>query len=140
MSTIRIQRAHRQTLTALRRTAEAIARRIEQRHDVRWRWMGDSMELTAPPGIAGGARGRDHRRRGRGHRASHLPLALFPARGMVERKACRRSSTSFWGPERVWRAKPPPRGAGVRGRAKRRGMRGPRPGAGRSLAPSPATR
>ena len=47
MATIRIHRAHQQTLSDLRGTAEAIARRIQARHAVSWRWQGDSMELTA---------------------------------------------------------------------------------------------
>ncbi len=86
MSTIRIQRAHRQTVGALRRAAEAIACRIAQRHDVRWRWQGDSMELTAPPGIAGGTRGRVTIDDADVAIEIHLPLALAPARGMVERR------------------------------------------------------
>jgi putative polyhydroxyalkanoate system protein len=86
MSTIRIQRAHRQTLSAMRRTAEAIARRIALRHDVRWSWQGDSMELVAPPGLAAGARGRVTLSDADVAIEIHLPLALSPARGMVERK------------------------------------------------------
>ncbi len=86
MSTIRIQRAHRQTLSAMRCTAEAIARRIEQRHDVRWRWLGDSMELDAPTGIAGGTRGRVTIDDAEVAIEIHLPPALFLARGMVQQR------------------------------------------------------
>ena len=82
MATIRIHREHQQTLSALRGTAEAIARRIEARHAVRWQWEGDSMELTA----AIGARGRVTIGAGDVAIEIHLPLALSPARGMVERR------------------------------------------------------
>ena len=86
MSTIRILRAHRRTLCAMRTTVEDIARGIEQRHAVRWRWQGDSMELVAPPGIAAGARGRVTIGDADVAIEIKLPLALAAARGMVERR------------------------------------------------------
>jgi putative polyhydroxyalkanoate system protein len=86
MSTIRIQRAHRLTLCAMRHTVETIARGIEERHAVRWRWHGDSMELVAPPGIAAGARGRVTIDDADVAIEVSLPLALSAARGMVERR------------------------------------------------------
>ena len=70
----------------MRRTAEAIARRIEARHAVRWRWQGDAMELVAPAGIASGARGRLTVGDGDVTIEVHLPLALSPLRGMIERQ------------------------------------------------------
>jgi hypothetical protein len=108
MSTIRIQRAHQQTVSAMRRTAEDIARRIESRHDVRWRWLGDSMELVAPKGLhdgdaraseclrpslaplpkplAGGTHGRVTIDDAEVRIEIHLPLALTPVRAAVARQ------------------------------------------------------
>lgn len=86
MSTIRIRRSHGLSATQVRRTAEALARRIEQRHDVRWRWEGDAIELQAPPGPVSGARGRVTVGEGDVAIEIHLPLSLFPLKGMVERR------------------------------------------------------
>jgi putative polyhydroxyalkanoate system protein len=86
MSTIRIRRAHGLPSAQVRRTAETLARRIEQRHAVRWRWDGDAIELSAPPGPASGARGRVTVGEGDVAIEIHLPLALFPLKGMVERR------------------------------------------------------
>lgn len=86
MSTIRIRRSHGLPAEHLRRTAETLARRIEQRHAVRWRWEGDAIELHAPPGPASGARGRVTVGEGDVAIEIHLPLSLFPLKGMVERR------------------------------------------------------
>ncbi len=86
MPTIHIHRAHRQSLGAMRRFVEATARRIEEKHAVRWRWVGDSMELVAPPGLAAGARGRVTIDEAAVAIEVNLPLALAAARGMVERR------------------------------------------------------
>jgi putative polyhydroxyalkanoate system protein len=86
MATIRIRRSHRLPSEHVRRTAEAVARRIEQRHAVRWRWEGDAIELDAPPGPARGARGRVTVGDADVAIEIHLPLALFPLKGMVERR------------------------------------------------------
>ena len=86
MSTIRIRRAHRLSQEHVRRTAEAVARRIEQRHAVRWQWSGDSIELVAPTGPASGARGRVTIGEGDVAIEIHLPLLLSPVRRMVEQR------------------------------------------------------
>ena len=84
MATILIRRQHKLSYTNLRTRAEAVARRIEQRHNVSWRWEGDSMKLSAPGGLAKGASGTVRV----GHQDVHigivLPLALRPVRGVVE--------------------------------------------------------
>jgi putative polyhydroxyalkanoate system protein len=86
MSTIRIHRSHGLPSEQVRRTAEAVARRIEQRHSVRWRWEGDAIELQAPPGPVSGARGRVTVGEGDVAIEIHLPLSLTPLKGMVERR------------------------------------------------------
>ncbi len=86
MSIIRIHRAHRLSRDHARRTAEAVARRLEQRHPMSWSWQGDSLELTAPSGPARGARGRVTIADADLAIELHLPLALSPLRGLVERR------------------------------------------------------
>jgi putative polyhydroxyalkanoate system protein len=81
---IRIWRSHRLSDDHVRRTAETIARRIEQRHPVRWRWDGDSLELHAPEGPARGTRGRVTIDGALLAIELHLPLALSPLKGLVE--------------------------------------------------------
>lgn len=86
MPTIHIRRAHGLSSAEARSTAEGLARRIEQKHAVRWRWEGDAIELKAPPGPASGARGRVTVAEGAVAIEVHLPLALYALKGMVERR------------------------------------------------------
>jgi putative polyhydroxyalkanoate system protein len=86
MATIRIRRSHALPSDHVRRTAESLARRIEQRLAVRWRWDGDAIELHAPQGPASGARGRVTVGNGDVAIEIHLPLSLFPLKVLVERR------------------------------------------------------
>lgn len=86
MSTISIQRRHVLPHEQVRRSAEQLARRIEQRLSVQWAWEGDCLTLTAPPGPARGARGKVHVRERDVHIEIHLPIALRPVKGLVESK------------------------------------------------------
>lgn len=86
MSTIRIHRRHELSPSAVRHKAESVARRIEQRHDVRWRWEGDSLELSAPTGLASGTHGRVTIGQRDVAIELHLSLALRPVRRLVERE------------------------------------------------------
>lgn len=84
MAKIHIRRAHRLSLAEARTTAERIARRVAQRHDVVWRWDGDAIELAAPSGVANGATGRVTLDAHEVAIEVTLPLALRPARRFVE--------------------------------------------------------
>jgi putative polyhydroxyalkanoate system protein len=86
MSTISIQRRHVLPHDQVRRSAEQLARRIEQRLAVQWSWEGDCLTLTAPPGPARGARGKVHVRERDVHIEIHLPFALRPVKSLVESK------------------------------------------------------
>ena len=50
MAQIDIHRPHGMSEDAARRRAEDLARRLEQRRGVRWRWEGDELRLDAPSG------------------------------------------------------------------------------------------
>ena len=84
MSSIVIRRRHQLSLAEARSRAEGVARRVETRLAARWRWDGDALELTAPPGLASGARGRVVLDDTHVAIEVHLPLALRPAKRFVE--------------------------------------------------------
>lgn len=86
MATILIRRPHRLAYDEVRARAEHLARRIEQRFSVLWRWEGEHLTLTAPPGPARGARGVVKLSPGQVDIEIDLPLALRPVRSLVEIK------------------------------------------------------
>ncbi len=90
MPTIRIQRAHAQSPHALRRQAEAVARRLEARHAVRWSFVDNRLGLVAASGVASGARGSVTIGEADVTVELHLPFGLRPMRGFVERELVRR--------------------------------------------------
>lgn len=57
MSTIDIRRNHTLTKDDARKRAEDLARSMQQRFDLEWRWDGDSILFDAPRGAAKGTRG-----------------------------------------------------------------------------------
>jgi putative polyhydroxyalkanoate system protein len=84
MGRIFLRRPHRLSAKELRARAESIARRIEQRHDVRWRWEGDRLELNAPTGLARGTSGTVTVGEDHVEIEISLALPLRPVRRMVE--------------------------------------------------------
>jgi putative polyhydroxyalkanoate system protein len=90
MATIRIHRPHAHSPLALRRQAEAVARRLEARHAVRWTFDDNRLGLVAASGVASGARGtvtigdRDVTVE------LTLPFGLRPMRALVERELGKR--------------------------------------------------
>ncbi|MFO0661165.1 MAG: polyhydroxyalkanoic acid system family protein [Polyangiaceae bacterium] len=86
MSTISIRRRHVLPHDQVRRSAEQLARRIEQRLSVKWSWDGDCLHLVAPPGPARGASGKVHVREKDVHIEIDLPFALRPVKSLVESK------------------------------------------------------
>ena len=62
MAQIDIHRPHGMSEDAARRRAEDLARRLEQRRGVRWRWEGDELRLDAPSGPANSGFGAPSRR------------------------------------------------------------------------------
>lgn len=85
MSTISVRRPHSMGPTEVRVLAERLARHVEQKHDVRWRWTGrDAIELSAPPGPASGATGRVTIGDVEVAIEIHLPVALRPVKRLVQ--------------------------------------------------------
>jgi putative polyhydroxyalkanoate system protein len=86
MATIEIRRPHGMTEDAARRRAEDLARRLEQRRGVRWRWEGKTLRLDAPAGPARGTRGAVSVDGQCVRIEVDLPLLLRAMKGVVESK------------------------------------------------------
>ncbi len=86
MAQIDIQRPHGMSEDAARRRAEDLARRLELRRGVRWRWEGDELWLDAPSGPAKGTRGTVRVDAKAVRIRVELPLVLRAMRGVVESK------------------------------------------------------
>ncbi|MRG95801.1 polyhydroxyalkanoic acid system family protein [Polyangium spumosum] len=86
MAQIDIHRPHGMSEDAARRRAEDLARRLEQRRGVRWRWEGDELRLDAPSGPAKGTRGSVRVDAEVVRIRVELPLFLRPMRPVVETK------------------------------------------------------
>jgi putative polyhydroxyalkanoate system protein len=57
MSTIDIRRGHTLSRDEARKRAEDLARTMEAKFDLNWRWDGDRIVFDAPKGAAKGTRG-----------------------------------------------------------------------------------
>lgn len=84
MATILIRRPHALPMVEVRKRAEHLARRIEQRLKVSWGWDGNRMHLTAPDGAGRGARGEVHVHDREVRIQVTLPLVLAPMKRVLE--------------------------------------------------------
>lgn len=84
MATVLIHHRHNLTDSEVKKKVEAVARSVERRHDVRFRWEGGSMKLSADRGVAKGARGTVRLAKRELQIELVLPLALQPVRSLVE--------------------------------------------------------
>jgi putative polyhydroxyalkanoate system protein len=86
MATIDISRAHTLSLDAAKQKAEELAKGMEQKLGIVWRWDGDRIRFEAPSGAAKGTKGevivteRDVRV------AIDLPFMLKVMKGTIEAK------------------------------------------------------
>lgn len=86
MATIDIRRNHTLDKDEAKRRAEALAKSMEEKLGIRWRWEGDKIKFDAPSGTAKGATGTVHVEPQAVHVEVDLPFLLRPAKGMVESK------------------------------------------------------
>jgi|JI10StandDraft_1071094.scaffolds.fasta_scaffold12553_7 putative polyhydroxyalkanoate system protein len=84
MATIDIERHHGMTADAARKRAEELARRLETRKGVRWRWEGATLRLDAPSGPAKGTKGAVRVDEKTVRIELDLPLLLRAMKGLVE--------------------------------------------------------
>jgi putative polyhydroxyalkanoate system protein len=57
MSTIDITRAHTLAKDEARKRAEDLAKSLQSRFNLNWRWVGDAIQFEAPGGAAKGTKG-----------------------------------------------------------------------------------
>jgi len=57
MATIDITRAHSLSKDEAKKRAEDLAKSLESKLELKWRWEGDSIRFDAPSGVAKGTKG-----------------------------------------------------------------------------------
>ncbi len=86
MATIDIRRAHTLDKEEAKRRAEALAKGMEEKLGIRWRWEGDKIAFDAPSGAAKGANGTVHVDPSFVRVEVDLPFLLRAIKGTVESK------------------------------------------------------
>jgi putative polyhydroxyalkanoate system protein len=86
MATIDIRRSHALTMDLVRQRAEELAKDMEAKLGIRWRWEGDSIKFDAPSGMAKGASGAVICDSANVRVEVDLPFLLRPMKGTVEGK------------------------------------------------------
>jgi len=86
MATIDIKRSHTLDRDEAKRRAEALARSMEEKLGIRWRWEGDVIRFDAPSGAAKGATGVVKVEVQNVRVEVDLPFMLRPLKGTVESK------------------------------------------------------
>jgi putative polyhydroxyalkanoate system protein len=86
MATIDISRAHTLDKDEARRRAETLAKSMEDKLGIRWRWEGDKIRFDAPGGAAKGTTGTVHVDPKDVRVEVDLPFLLRAVKGAVESK------------------------------------------------------
>jgi putative polyhydroxyalkanoate system protein len=84
MATIDIRRTHALNMETVRARAEELARGMESKLGLRWRWDGDQIRFDAPSGAAKGTSGTVSVDASAVRIEVDLPLLLRAVKGMVE--------------------------------------------------------
>jgi len=86
MATIDITRAHSLPLEDAKKKAEDIAKSMESRFSITWKWDGDTIRFDAPSGAAKGTKGELRVSAKDVHIAIDLPFMLRVMKGTIEDK------------------------------------------------------
>jgi putative polyhydroxyalkanoate system protein len=86
MSTIDIKRAHTLTKDEAKKRAEELAKTLESRFNLEWRWEGDAIRFDAPTGAAKGTKGEVSVSDNEVRVQIDLPFLLRMLKGTVEAK------------------------------------------------------
>ncbi len=86
MATIDIRRSHTLEKDEAKKRAEELAKSMEQKLGIRWRWEGDRIRFDAPSGAAKGATGAVSVEPTQVRVEIDLPFLLRAVKGMVEGK------------------------------------------------------
>ena len=86
MATIDITRAHALAKDEARKKAEELAKSLESKLGISWKWNGDSLEFSAPSGAAKGTKGDVTVTDGNVRVRVDLPMLLRMLKGTIETK------------------------------------------------------
>ncbi len=86
MATIDIKRSHTLGLETAKGKAEELAKGLEQKLGITWKWVGDAITFEAPSGVAKGASGKVSVDAESIRVAIDLPFLLKAMKGMIEQK------------------------------------------------------
>jgi putative polyhydroxyalkanoate system protein len=86
MATIDIRRPHTLEKEEAKRRSEALARSMEDKLGIRWRWEGDKIRFETPSGAAKGTNGTVHVDPNDVRVEIDLPFLLRAIKGSVESK------------------------------------------------------
>jgi len=84
MATIDIRRKHTLDKDAAKQRAEALARSMEDKLGIRWRWEGDNIKFDAPSGAAKGSNGTVSCTASEVRVEIDLPFLLRAIKGTIE--------------------------------------------------------
>jgi putative polyhydroxyalkanoate system protein len=86
MATIDITRSHGLAKDAARSQAEELAKSLETKFNLAWKWVGDTIHFDAPSGPAKGTKGEVHVADNSVRVAIDLPFLLKAFKGTIEEK------------------------------------------------------
>ena len=86
MATIDITRAHALNLDAAKQKAEELAKGMEQKFGIQWKWDGNTIRFDAPSGAAKGTKGEVSVSDKDVRVAIDLPFMLRVMKGTIEEK------------------------------------------------------
>ncbi len=86
MANIDITRAHKLPIEDAKKKAEELARSMEQKLGLTWKWAGDSIQFEAPSGAAKGTKGDVQVRSDAVRVTVDLPFMLRVMKGTIESK------------------------------------------------------
>lgn len=86
MATIDITRAHTLPIDDAKKKAEEIAKSMESRFSISWKWDGDTIRFDAPSGAAKGTKGELRVSANDVQIAIDLPFLLRVMKGTIEDK------------------------------------------------------
>lgn len=86
MATIDISRAHALPKEQAKQKAEELAKSMQAKLGLEWKWVGDNVEFHAPSGSAKGAKGSVRVSDKTVDVSVDLPLMLRPLKGMISGK------------------------------------------------------
>jgi putative polyhydroxyalkanoate system protein len=86
MATIDVRRSHTLPKDEAKRRAEELAKSMQQKLDLEWRWEGDHIVFEAPRGVAKGTKGTVQVSATEVRVQIDLPLLMRMLKGTVESK------------------------------------------------------